>query len=217
MIGRLLRAALVAVGSGGAAATASAQDVELQAFLGSAWSAPLPIAIAQDGAATLRFTARWDTRPAEAAWYYAWRVGLWRGDRGWRLDHTHHKLHLSNPPPEVEAFQVTNGFNLVTLSRAFRRGHLTWSAGAGPVIAFPVNTVRGKPLPDDTGVAGYHLSGASLIAMATREIPLAAGLVLSLDARASASWARIPVADGHASVPNTALHLHVGLGFVSGR
>lgn len=49
--------------------------------------------------------------------------------------------------------------------------------------------------------------------MVTREFPITGGLMLSLDARASASYVRVPVIDGHASVPNAALHLHAGLGY----
>jgi aspartate-semialdehyde dehydrogenase len=36
---------------------------------------------------------------------------------------------------------------------------------------------------------------------------------MSLDGRVSASYVRVPVAHGHASVPNLALHLHAGLGY----
>ena len=51
------------------------------------------------------------------------------------------------------------------------------------------------------------------MASATRRFPLAAGFFLSLDGRVSASYVRVPVVNGHASVPNLALHLHAGLGF----
>ena len=64
---------------------------------------------------------------------------------------------------------------------------------------------------------GYFLSGGTLMASATRSFPVVAGAFLSLDARASASYVRIPVAHGHASVPNFALHLHAGLGYGFGQ
>ncbi|MGE0556321.1 MAG: hypothetical protein AB7R55_23070, partial [Gemmatimonadales bacterium] len=84
-----------------APARASAQ-VELQLFGGSAVSAPLPITISQAGEPDIHFTARWATRPGRAARYYAWRIGFWRGNKGWRFDHTHHKIYLTNNPPEVD-------------------------------------------------------------------------------------------------------------------
>ncbi len=195
---------------------ASAQ-IEAQIFFGSAQSLPLPISIVQAGEPDLHFTARWATRPSRPTWYYAWRIGVWRGNRGWRLDHTHHKIYLTNPPAEVQQFQITNGFNIATISRAFRSNHLTYSLGAGPVITYPISRVRGKKIDHDRGWNGYVISGGSVVGMVTREFPITGGLVLSLDARASASYVRVPVVDGHASVPNAALHLHAGLGYRFGQ
>ena len=190
-----------------------AAQIEAQVFFGSAASLPLPISIHQNGETDLNFTAHWDTKPTRPTWYYAWRIGLWKGNRGWRLDHTHHKIYLTNPPAEVQQFRITNGFNIATISRAFRSKNLTYSIGAGPVITYPINTVRNKKLDHDRGWNGYLLGGASLLGMVTREFPITGGLILSLDARGSASYVRVPVIDGHASVPNIALHLHAGLGY----
>ena len=56
------------------------------------------------------------------------------------------------------------------------------------------------------------------MASATRQFPLAAALFLSLDGRLSATYVRVPVAGGHASVPNLALHFHAGVGYgIGGR
>ena len=191
----------------------AAQRVELQVFLGSAISAPSPLTISQDGQPDIHFTAHWATRPTESTRYFAWRIGLWRGNRGWALDHTHHKIYLTNFPPEVQAFRITNGVNMLTLSRTFRHGPFSYSFGAGPVFAFPISTIRGKKLTHDRGVGGYVLWGGSLMVMATRRFRLVRGLSLSLDARASASYLRVPVVEGHAAVPLAALHLHAGLGY----
>jgi hypothetical protein len=193
-------------------------QLEIQAFLGSSVSAPSPLTITQAGQPDLHFTAHWATRPWLDTWYYAGRIGLWRGDRGWLLDFTHHKIYLTNRPPEVQRFRITNGMNMITVSRGFRHGPLSFALGAGPVIAFPVTRVRGEKLQSDAGFwGGYFLSGGNLMASATRSFPVVAGVFLSLDARASASYVRIPVAHGHASVPNFALHLHAGLGYGFGR
>jgi hypothetical protein len=193
-------------------------QVELQAFLGSSVSAPTPLTITQAGQPDLHFTAHWATRPWLDTWYYAGRIGLWRGDRGWLLDFTHHKIYLTDGPAEVQRFRITNGMNMITLSRGFRRGPLSFALGAGPVITFPRTRIRGEKLQSDQGFwGGYFLSGGSLMASATRSFPVLAGVFLSVDARASASYVRIPVAHGHASVPNFALHLHAGLGYGFGR
>jgi hypothetical protein len=204
---------LLLLGLAGRAAPALAQ-VELQAFLGSAVSAPTPLSITQQGQPTLDFTAHWATRPWLDTWYYAGRVGLWKANRGWLLDFTHHKIYLTNGPSEIQKFRITNGMNLFTLSRGFRRGKLTYAIGAGPVITYPVNRVRGQRLESGRGfLGGYFLSGATVVGSVTRRLPLVSGFFLSLDGRVSMSYVRVPVAGGHASVPNIALHLHAGAGF----
>jgi hypothetical protein len=190
-------------------------QIELQAFLGSSLSAPSPLSITQGGQPDLRFMAHWATRPFLDTWYYAGRVGVWKGNRGWLLDFTHHKLYLTDRPAEVQRFGITNGLNLFTLSRGFRRGNLALALGAGPVITYPVNRVRGESLEDGRGaLGGYFLSGGHLMASATRRFPVGEGFFLSLDGRVSASYVRVPVSRGHATVPNVALHIHAGLGFL---
>ena len=100
------------------------------------------------GQPDLDFTAHWATRPWLDTWYYAGRIGLWKANRGWIFDFTHHKIYLSNNPPEVQKFRITNGMNMFTLSRGFRRGQLTYAIGAGPVITFPINRVRDQKLAE---------------------------------------------------------------------
>jgi hypothetical protein len=201
------------LGLAGWPARAVAQ-IELQGFLGSSVSAPTPLAISQQGQPDLDFTAHWATRPWLDTWYYAGRIGLWKGNGGWILDFVHHKVYLSNNPPEVQKFRITNGMNMFTLSRGFRRGKLTYAVGAGPVITYPVNRVRDRKLESGRGfLGGYFLSGGTIVGSVTRRFPLAAGFFFSLDSRVSATYVRVPVSGGHASVPNLALHLHAGLGF----
>ena len=159
--------------------------------------------------------ARWATQPFLDTWYYAGRVGVWKGNRGWLLDFTHHKISLTNGPAEVQKFRITNGMNMFTISRGFRRRNLAVALGAGPVITYPDTRVRGEALEDSRGfLGGYFLSGGHLMASATRRFPVGEGFFLSLDGRVSASYVRVPVARGHAAVPNLALHLHAGLGYL---
>jgi hypothetical protein len=193
-------------------------QVELQGFFGSSLSLPTPLTISQVGEPDIHFTAHWATRPWLDTWYYGGRIGVWSGDRGWLFDFTHHKIYLINGPPEVQRFRITNGMNLFTVSRGFRHGHFSYAIGAGPVITYPINRVRDRKLEGERGFfGGYFLSGGNLMASATRQFPLTAGLFFSLDGRLSATYVHVPVAGGHASVPNLALHFHAGLGYGIGR
>jgi hypothetical protein len=201
----------------GQPAPARAQ-IELQGFFGSSVSLPTPLTITQQGRPDIHFTAHWATRPFLDTWYYAGRIGVWSGHRGWLFDFTHHKVYLTNGPPEVQRFRITNGMNLFTVSRGFRRGRLSYAVGAGPVITFPITRVRNRTLDNGRGfLGGYFLSGGNLMASVTRQVPLGARFFLSLDTRVTATYVRVPVAGGHASVPNLALHFHAGAGYALGR
>jgi hypothetical protein len=198
-------------------AVPAAAQLEVQAFAGSSVSLPSPLSISQTGQPDIRLTAHWATRPFQGTPYYAARVALWRRNRGWLLDFTHHKVYLTNPPAEVQFFRITNGVNLLTLSRGFRHGDFSYAFGAGPVITFPVTRVRDRENGGGRGFwGGYFLTGAAVMASATRRVRLAGGFFLSLDARASTTYVRIPVGGGHAAVPNFAFHLHVGAGYGGG-
>lgn len=189
-------------------------QIEVEAFLGSSVSAPSPLWITQRGQPDLHLTGHWATRPFRPTWYYAGRVGLWRGNRGWLLDFTHHKMTLVDRPRTIQQFAITNGVNMLTVSRGFRRGHFSWALGAGPTFTFPLNRVRGEALERGRGLfGGYFFSGVTAMGSATRHFPLVFGSFLSLDGRVSASFLRVPVAGGHATIPNLALHLHAGVGY----
>jgi len=199
-------------------AVPAAAQVEAQIFAGSSINLPSPLHIVQDGQPDIDLTGHWATRPFQDTPYYAVRLALWRGGRGWLLDFTHHKMYLTDPPAAVQFFRITNGVNMLTVSRGFRRGNFSYAFGAGPVITFPVTRVRGRENGGGRGFwGGYFLSGANLMASATRRVPLAGPLFLSLDGRASASYLRIPVGGGHAAVPNVAFHFHLGVGLGGGQ
>ena len=133
--------------------TARAQ-IELQGFLGSSVSSPSPLSITQAGQPDLHITAHWATRPFRPTWYYAARVAYWRGSRGWALDFTHHKMYLSDPPDPIQHFELSNGLNMVTVSRAFRSRDLSWAVGVGPVVTFPLSRVRGTEMERGRGFWG---------------------------------------------------------------
>ena len=125
----------------------------------SATSARRPVRLsAALGLGDIHFTAHWATRPWLDTWYYGGRIGVWSGDRGWLFYFTHHKIYLTNPPPAVQKFQVTNGVNQFTVSRGFRHGLFSYAFGAGPVITFPINKVRNQKLEGERGFWGGILS-----------------------------------------------------------
>lgn len=187
----------------------------VEGFGGSALSLPSRLTVRQAGEETVRMRARWETRPLADAPYYACRVERWEGDAGWSVELLHHKVYLRNETDVVQHFEVSHGYNQLTLSRAWGAGRAVSRIGAGVVIAHPENTVRGRPLDEERGLLteGYHLSGVAAQAARGVRLRLAGRLALVAEAKVTAAWARVPVEDGSADVPNVAAHGLVGIGY----
>lgn len=212
-------AAVLALALASSPRAAFAAGWSVQAAVGFPFDLSLPVAIRQRGEAPIRVRARWETRPFRSPIYYDLRVARSAGGREWALDLLHHKLHLANPPPDVQELSISHGFNLVFVSHAREVARDTWArAGAGLVVAHPESTVRGRTF-DGRGPlgGGYYPAGPTLVVGAERRLFPAGGLFVSLQALASASWARVPVVGGHATVPDVSVHALGGLGFATGR
>jgi hypothetical protein len=76
--------------------------------------------------------------------------------------------------------------------------------------------VRGQVLhTGGTGIfdAGYDFSGFGAQVAVSRDFYFSGNFFVTLDAGLMAGWARVPVADGSADVPNLSLHGRLGPGF----
>jgi hypothetical protein len=208
---RVLLAFLVAL----AAPTAAAKwRVEL--FGGAATSFDSRLSLRQDGFAPIDIDARWAARSFESPIYYAWRVGRFGERGGWAVQLVHLKVYLENTTPEVSRFSVSHGYNLLTLERAWERGGFTLWAGAGVVIAHPESTVRGRTRSEGSGGpfgGGYFVTGPAFDVGVGRAVRFGRHWRVTAEGRFSLARARVPIAGGHASVPNRALHALVGVGF----
>ncbi len=211
---RRLLALLPALFLAAAPPGAASADWAFELFVGFPIGFPAPLTIRQSGRPDIAVRARYESRPFRKPIYYGWRVGRWDGSRGWELELVHDKLYLADRPPGVEEFAISHGYNLLTVNRACVRGGLVRRAGAGVVVAHPESTVRGKPLPEDGGPLGrgYYLAGPTVQAAVEKRIRVRGDLFLPIEGKATASFARVPVADGSADVPRAALHGLAGLG-----
>ncbi|PWB64998.1 MAG: hypothetical protein C3F14_06030, partial [Deltaproteobacteria bacterium] len=183
-------------------------DWTFEVFVGVSFSFPAPLTIRQSRQPDIRLHARYDSKPFERPIYYGWRIGHWRGDNGWELELVHDKLYLANAPDNVQVFSISHGFNLLTLNRGRERGGIVERLGAGVVVTHPETTVRGKRFPEDGGIFnwGYFLSGPTVQASAGKRIRIREDFFAPAEGKLSASFARIPIADGDADVTNVAVH-----------
>jgi hypothetical protein len=195
----------------------SRAEWSFEVFGGAAYSLPTPLSFRQSGQEDIHVNADYKGEPfnaSKAAPYYDWRAGWWKEGRAWEVEWLHHKLILDNRPPEIQRFNISNGFNLLTLNRAWTHRGFIYRLGGGVVIAYPYSTVRGKAHPNEGGVfdTGYFLSGPTLQAAVEKRFFILEHFFLALEAKLTASYARIPIQDGHADVTNVAIHGLFGIG-----
>lgn len=215
----LLAGALWAVVTLFAAAPLAAQW-RLEVWFGDAYNARAPLTIHQDGQRDIRLNANWSTRPWRPTWYYSGRIAKWSGSHAWAFEYMHHKLYLDNLPlPEVTAFRITNGVNHLMIERLWRTKGWEYGAGAGPILAVPITSIRGKRYGRSDGVFGsrYELDGAVISGNLARRLKLLPHTYGSLSVKATIGYLNVDVADGNATTMNYALHFQYGVSLQSKR
>ena len=192
---------------------ASAEWV-FQLSSGSAYNIPMPLTISQDGERDISLTAEYDTNAfSTQAYYYDFRVGKWKDNKAWEFETLHHKVYLANGPSEVDYFNISHGYNLNTINRAWLINDFIVRLGLGIVITHPETSVRGKVFSDEGGINGFHLSGVTGQGAVEKRFPITEKWFVSAEAKFTASYASIPIKDGDASVPVTAFHGLFGIGY----
>ncbi len=201
--------------SSGAAATPPPTPVHftLAASACLASNAPAPTRLTQAAFPLLRFTSDFESRPSEPPILWAVRLSRWRNDRAWALELMHHKLYLTNAPPEIESFSISHGYNLVTLQRIWKKPEASLSLLAGVVVAHPESSVRGMRRAERGGElgGGYDLAGPVVGGGIARSIALLEGVAVVGEARATLSRVAIPIAEGEVRFTLAAAHLLLGV------
>ncbi|PLX46241.1 MAG: hypothetical protein C0609_01020 [Deltaproteobacteria bacterium] len=181
---------------------------------GSAYSFPMWMKIQQYGEEDIELTGEYETRPwNHLAPYYDLRVGKWDGDSAWEFESLHHKVFLKNKPEEVEAFNISHGYNMNMVNRAYKVDGFIYRYGGGIVMTHPETTIRGREWEDEGGVNGFYISGICGQGAVQKRFAIGSNWFFSLEAKLTVADAIIPVAGGEAHVPNVALHGLFGVGY----
>ncbi len=188
---------------------------------GAVYNVPLPLKIRQDGSPTLKFTAKYDTKPFDSPPYYQIRYSRWNKDKAWEFEMIHHKLYLSNKPNEIQEFTITNGYNLLLINRAFRKKFkenipFIYRIGFGPVITHPESTIRGKKFDEKGGLHwvdtdGYFVSGIVGQLAVELDYIIYKSLAFFVEGKIMGSFATVPIHSGRADLSNISFHSLFGL------
>jgi len=209
--------AMALIGTLGAR-TAHAQRLTLEALGGGAYNVPVPLTVRQTGFPDIRFTAHYATKPfGPYAPYFSWRLALWNRDEtaAWELVQLHHRLFLTNNPPEIQFFAIHFGYNYLMAGRVWKKAGFVYHVDAGVIVCNPSNIVRGMELDTrHSGIfdAGYDLDGWGGQMAIGRNFDLLKHVYATGNVAVVLGHARVPVADGSATTPNVSLHGEIGLG-----
>lgn len=187
-------------------------------FGGNQFNIPLPLTIKQEGEETIKVNyPKYDSQPFSESPYYAYRFGLWKGCKALELELVHQKIILKNKPPDVSHFEISHGYNLITINRAFLNPSFVLRLGSGIVLTHPESTVRNKENGYEKEFPqGFYISGPTAQIAIAKRIKISQRLFGALEAKFTFSYAtHVPIADGYAEVPNMAMHLLLGLGYTT--
>jgi hypothetical protein len=184
-------------------------------FLGDAYCFNMPLVIEQEGYEKIELTAHYRTESFKLPVYYSCKIGTAKETRGWELELIHLKIILTNNPPEVQQFEISHGYNYITINRIWDLNLMILRFGMGTILSNPDNTIRNMMYDTDQGLLnrGYHISGPGLQIAAEKRITIFSGFFFSLEVKAAASIAKVGIAEGNAIVPQAGFHGLFGIGY----
>lgn len=182
---------------------------------GDAYCVKMPLRIQQSDYEDIEITAKYATHSFQSPIYYSIRIAKWNDTRAWELELVHLKLDLSNKPADVQRFEVSHGYNLFTVNRVWTSRTYIFRLGAGVVIAHPESTVRDQSFDEHGGMLnrGYYISGPTAQAAVGKRFYIHQHIFFAIEGKLTGSYARTPIEDGHAIVPNVAIHGLFGVGY----
>ena len=186
-----------------------------EAHGGEVLNLPLPLTIRQDGFKEIQLRARFRSESFILPVYWDLRLSRWKNNKAFELEVIHHKLYLDNTTSEVQKFNISHGFNMIMVNRGIQKNKFRYRLGGGFVLAHPESMIRGKSFGDSTDDfdPGYYISGPVFNLAIGRPVDLTQHFYLDVEAKITAAYSRIRIAEGNSDMYNIAFHLVLGPGF----
>lgn len=179
----------------------------------------LPLIIKQSGFPDIRINkAEFYSESLNDPFYWDWRFTKWfarkKGIKSIEFEAIHHKLYLKNPPPEVEWFGISHGYNMLMVNYGQEIKKIILRTGLGSVLIHPESTIRGMKYPVGPGfdMPGYRLNGIVLNVGVAKQIPFGKYFFVNTEVKMNASVVNAEVVNGYARVHNIVFQLILGPG-----
>ncbi|MCK8824306.1 hypothetical protein [Fuchsiella alkaliacetigena] len=199
--------------------TLASTDWTLEALGGVVYNLETVLRIEEEDGEEIKIDrADYATRPFDTPLYYSLRVARWKDNAAWEFEFIHHKLYLETEHEDIDNFEVTHGYNIFTINRAWNINNFDYRLGAGMVLAHPDVTMAGEErFVEEGGIldTGYYLTGPALQAAVSRRFELTEKLFATVEGKATSARAVMPISEEgeEARVPNLALHGLFGIGY----
>ena len=164
---------------------------------------------------TTHQTAHYQSNPLEDSPYYVIRIEKWADQKGWGIEWIHHKLYLQNRPSTISHFSLSDGFNLLLISRSLKPNNWIFRIGGGAVLAHPDVQITGRSRFHTPGFSGNYLAGPALQTSAERWLYESSTHFISFEIKLTAASFNIPIStqsSEYASGIDTAVHFAIGFG-----
>jgi hypothetical protein len=187
----------------------------IDVIAGAALNFDSKVSFHQAGEEDISLIGQYITKPFDDPYYLGFRLNFNIADHVWELQFLHHKLYLTNTTDEIQHFEITHGFNTLTIHRRFIFNHFDLRLGAGVVLPHTESTIRGYKHASTGGIFGwgYHITGPILLTGINRNWMMGSHFYLNTELQFIAGWAKVPIYNGHAHATNFAFHFIFGIGY----
>jgi len=190
-----------------AAVPASANTVGVDLFLGNSWHSSQPIQVGGH----LITDPKWETRPfSKDAWYYVARIRWGQIE----VELLHDKVYMGYDTPDVQGFNMSDGFNFLLMNHVQKWGPWEGRLGAGPVIVHPEGTVNGY-LIGELGSPSMRVGGIGLQAAVGYRRDIGKGFSYIVEGKVTTAIVHLTYPDPVHEIyaPVTGYHLLLGVGY----
>jgi len=161
--------------------------------------------------------AMYDSRPYDDSSYWSGRLEWWDRGAAWELEVIHHKLYLVNLPSGILDFSISDGYNLLTVNRAW---HLAgtdacFRVGVGAVVAHPDITFSDRERYILKGLPGLRFAGPTVQVGLENRFGMTKNHYINTELKLTASYAKTAISGNpseYVVAPDVAVHLTIGVG-----